>query len=168
MQNKVVIFTAPVKTGKTAVLMEWARGKANLGGILAPDLDGRRHLLKLRDRSLQAFQLSEEAFANAPAEEVVSICKFNFRAATFADARKTLLEDSQGKFDWVVIDEIGKLELKGEGLEPAVSAVVDWYHSGHGHGRLMLVVREEKLPQVLEYFDITDYDTVRMGSPMPH
>ncbi|KGE86989.1 MAG: hypothetical protein ACE362_10725 [Phaeodactylibacter xiamenensis] len=60
MQSKIVIFSAPVNTGKTTELMNWAANRNNIGGILAPDIDGLRRLYTLRDRQLHPYQISPD------------------------------------------------------------------------------------------------------------
>ena len=167
MLPKIVIFSAPVNTGKTTKLMNWAKNRSDVGGILAPDIDGLRHLYTLRDRQLHPYQLSEAEAEQTPDEQMVSISKFNFSAEAMRMARQTLLEDSQHHFNWVVVDEVGKLEVAGGGLEPAVTALVQSYQSGAAQGRLLLVVREQMVKKVAAYLGVETYGHIRLGEAMP-
>ena len=96
------------------------------------------------------------------------ICKFNFAAPAFASARQLLLEDSRQDFDWVIVDEIGKLELKGEGLEPAAAEVIEYYKTGRAKGRLLLVVRDELVEQAVKHYGLVEYRIIRLEEAMPH
>ncbi len=167
MPVNIFIFAAPVKSGKTTTLMNWVGDKKNIGGILAPDIDGLRRLYTLRDRQLHDYQLSEEAATAAKPEEMVTICKFNFAAPAFASARQILLEDSRQDFDWVVVDEIGKLELKGEGLEPAAVQVIEDYKTGKANGRLLLIIRDELVEQAVKHYQLGEYNIIHLGELIP-
>lgn len=167
MAINIFVFTAPVNSGKTTALMNWVKDKKNVGGILAPDIDGLRRLYTLRNRKMQDYQLADEAAAKAAPDEMVTICKFNFAAPAFALARQTLLEDSQRGCDWVVIDEIGKLELRGEGLEPAAGEVIRRFREGEASGRLLLVVRDELAEKVAEHYGLEQYEVFRLGEALP-
>lgn len=152
-QRPIHILCAPVQSGKTTALLRWSENRPRLGGILCPDKDGLRYLLTLHDRVLHPYQMSDESFAESK-EEVISIGRFRFRAATFALARQALLADVERPVDWLVIDEIGKLELKNQGLEPAATKVVRRFQMGQTTGNLLLVVRSELLEAVLDFYDI--------------
>lgn len=167
MPVNLFVFTAPVNSGKTTALMEWVKDKENVGGILAPDIDGLRRLYTLRDRVQHPYQLTDEAAAAAAPDEMVTICKFNFAAPAFALARQRLLEDSRRGCDWLVIDEIGKLELKGEGLEPAAGEAIRRFQSGEAPGKLLLVVRDELVDKVAEYYGLKEYELFRLGEALP-
>ncbi|MCS7036483.1 MAG: hypothetical protein RMJ33_04075 [Saprospiraceae bacterium] len=144
------LYSAPVHSGKTTALMAWAKGRTDLGGFLAPDLDdGLRYLLTLRDRQWHPFQVKESAD-----EAVVTICRYQFKASAFALAHQTLLSDARLPTPWLVVDEVGKLELQGLGHEPALSQVVHMWKSGEYPGRLLLVVRSELLFDVVEKYGL--------------
>jgi nucleoside-triphosphatase THEP1 len=57
--------------------------------------------------------------------------------------------------EWLVFDEIGYLELQGQGLEPAVRRILNW-NKRIAATKLLWVVREELLDEVLEYYGLTD------------
>jgi len=167
MPVNLFVFTAPVNSGKTTALMKWVKDKKNVGGILAPDIDGQRRLYTLRDRKQHLYQLTDEAAAVASPDEMVTICKFNFAASSFALARQTLLEDSRRACDWLVIDEIGKLELQGGGLEPAAGEVIRQFLAGEASGKLLLVVRDELVDKVAEHYGLEEYEVFRLGEVLP-
>lgn len=163
----IIVFTAPVNAGKTTALMEWVKGKGNIGGFLAPDIDGRRRLYFLRSRQLHDFQLTETAAKKAAPGETVAIGRFFFDASAFALARQTLLEDSERGCRWVIIDEVGKLELQGKGLEPAAGEAVRKFMTGEAPGKLLLVVRNELVEKVAAYYGLEQYTVIRLGEALP-
>ncbi len=143
------LYSAPVHSGKTTALMTWAKDRTDLGGFLAPDLDGLRYLLTLRDRQQHPFQVKEPAH-----EPVIAICRYQFRADTFALAQQTLLNDARLPTPWLVVDEVGKLELLNQGHEPALSEVIHLWKTGEYSGRMLLVVRSELLFDVVEKYGL--------------
>ncbi|PHN02297.1 hypothetical protein [Flavilitoribacter nigricans] len=161
------IFTAPVKAGKTTSLMNWAKDKPGLGGFLAPDIDDVRHLYTLGDRRLHQFQLQDELVTECAPEEIVNIHRFNFSAEAFAMARRTLLEDLQRGYEWIIVDEVGKLELRGEGLEPAIREAVEMVKSGRARGKLLMVVRDELVAKVMQHYRLWNCRIIRLGDGMP-
>ncbi|MBK6949845.1 MAG: hypothetical protein IPH94_19680 [Saprospiraceae bacterium] len=142
MTTSILILAGPVQSGKTTTLRKWIGAEKRAGGILCPDHQGLRRLMTLKDRQVHSFQLRPEEAENLPENEVESIGKFFFSSAMFELARKTLLEDAQASFPWVIIDEVGKLELANKGLEPALGQVIDWYLKPASAGTLVLVVRD--------------------------
>ncbi len=149
LTERLYLYTAPVHSGKTTALMAWAEGRTDLGGFLAPDLDGVRHLLTLRDRRLHPFQVKDGAD-----EAVVNICRYSFLASAFALAQATLRADAQRPTPWIVVDEVGKLELRGEGHEPVLGELIRMHQTGAYPGQLLLVVRSELLSEVVEKYKL--------------
>ncbi len=92
--------------------------------------------------------------------KVDSIAKeyFRFSAAAFSVA-KGILHTSAGKYDWLIVDEAGKLEVEQDkGLEPFLSQLIASYKQG-GKGKLILVVRDTLLDKAIEKYGLS-YDMV--------
>jgi len=153
-ENKIVIFTAPVRSGKTTALMNWIADKPGIGGVLAPDMEGLRHVYTLHDRKLHPFQMA------ADAGDAVRIGRFFFANSAFELIRATLLADLQRNCGWIIIDEIGPLELKGEGYEPAAGEVIGKFQKGEVTGNLLLVVRSPLLEEVMERYGLEECGVV--------
>lgn len=167
MPFEFFIFTAPVNAGKTTNLMNWAKDKPQLGGFLAPDIEEVRHLFTLGDRQLHEFQLKEQVLTQTGPEHIINIHEFNFSARAFAMARRTLLEDLHKDHEWVIIDEVGKLELNGKGLEPAVTQAIKAVKSGEIKVKLLMVVRDELVAKVMEHYQLWNCRIIRLGDGMP-
>ncbi len=55
--SKIYILTGPVNSGKTTKLMNWVEKKSNVGGILTPVVDGKRHLYSIASQKYKIFEL---------------------------------------------------------------------------------------------------------------
>ncbi|HEX7845099.1 MAG TPA: nucleoside-triphosphatase, partial [Chitinophagaceae bacterium] len=125
----VYILSAPIQSGKTTSLIEWAAGKQNIHGILTPVVNGKRVFMNAETKE----QWPMEAIGD---EETILVGKFIFSKTGFQKAIQVIREaiDKKG---WLIIDEIGPLELRGEGFHPVLKETLL-----HRHDNLLLVVRE--------------------------
>ncbi|RMG74969.1 MAG: hypothetical protein D6722_01745 [Bacteroidetes bacterium] len=151
MQADIHIFTGPIRSGKTTRLWQWAAGRDDVGGFLSPDREGVRHFYHLPSGKWLPF----EAPAGADPASVIEIGRFRFWRESLVQAQGWLQEGLAAPKPWLVIDEVGKLELRGKGLEPAVSAVIGHYRQASNPGRLLLVVRDYLLPEVQTQYHLT-------------
>ena len=44
----IYIYTGKIKSGKTTCLQKWAAVNNNIDGILAPIINGHRHLIRIK------------------------------------------------------------------------------------------------------------------------
>ena len=59
--------------------------------------------------------------------------------------------------EWVVVDEVGPLEIRGGGgFEPAVSELITDYKAGSRKGKLLLVVRDTVLKEMQEHYGLEE------------
>jgi len=63
-----------------------------------------------------------------------------------------LLNAIKKDLDWLVIDEIGPLELEGSGLEPAISEILKDRDSFNGE--ILCVVRDSIMERFLEHYKL--------------
>jgi len=167
---QVTIVTGPIHSGKTTRLSAWIAEQQAAGvridGVLAPIVDGRRHLRSIADDSSRCLELAPGA--GPPAADEVRIGPHRFSAAVFAWARELLIAAvdpaAERRPQLIVIDEIGPLELRGEGLEPAVSRVLASRESS-ASVRLILVVREGLVDRVIEHYRLGS--VCEVASDMP-
>jgi hypothetical protein len=179
----VYVVSGRIQTGKTTRLRAWCADRLShpladgarpaIDGILAPVVNGHRHLLHVPTGVLRDL---EDLSGGASA---VNVRRFTFNADVFAWARSCLLgaarptPQSQALPAWIIVDEIGPLELSGGGLEPAVSGLLSLAgfgadgkprvrHSGHkpdrserGRTRVVLVIRENLVDDVLKHFGLS-------------
>ena len=148
----IIIFSRSIRSGKTTELQQWCAGKNNVAGILMPDIDGVRHFLNIKSGELfKAEKVGETA------EEILCVGKYSFFKAAFKKADDFLLDAVKELPAILLIDEIGKLELRKEGLYEAVIKAIDVYKNLACENDLILVVREELLKDVIKNFDISGY-----------
>ncbi|MBS1760277.1 MAG: hypothetical protein JST23_09160 [Bacteroidetes bacterium] len=137
----IYLLTGTIRSGKTTALMQWCSQKKNVFGILTPDVKGERMFYNI---------LTNEYFPMLakPNEDALIIGKYNFSKAGFEKAINIILENST-KDNWLVIDEIGPLELKGEGFNSCLKQVLK-----NRSNKLIIVVREGLAESVCNSFGI--------------
>jgi nucleoside-triphosphatase len=141
--NKNIIILACEKhSGKTTTLLQWVKDKENIAGILSPDINGVRQFYDIE----QGSYFTMLATAN---EETLQIGKYVFSKASFDRANKILLA-IKNKF--IIIDEIGPLELTGSGFTNTLKIILQ----NKNYSNLLLVIRNELVKDLIEYFNIDE------------
>ena len=56
MDNQIFILSQPVKSGKTTLLKNWVDVQDNIGGILTPDVNNKRMLYDIAEKTYHTFQ----------------------------------------------------------------------------------------------------------------
>ncbi|MEI9809241.1 MAG: nucleoside-triphosphatase [Bacteroidota bacterium] len=115
-------------------------------GILTPVVDGRRMFMNVQARQL--FDMEAEAGER----EVLSVGKFVFSKKKF-DKAIQIIRDAIHREGWLVIDEIGPMELRGEGFCGVLKEVLA---SGNEKQKILLVIREGLVDKTKEFFQIKD------------
>ncbi len=118
----------------------------SVDGILAPVINGSRYLVHISSKKKKILQLPE-IMQNSNTEKIGS---YIFSKAAFAWARKILLDCIDKNPEWLVIDEIGLLELDDRGLEPAVTEILN--NRSCSIKNIVLVVRDNLIPRVIKYY----------------
>ncbi len=162
MNDSIYLFSAPIRAGKTTALRHWAEERQDVGGFLTPDASGGRRLFALQARRWFPFELTAGS-----TEPAVEVGKFRFAAASFVLARRLMQADAAAGCAWTVVDEVGKLELLGEGFEPALGTLVKGFQAGRYAGRLLLVVRQSLLAEVQTRYHLEQAPVLRLGEPLP-
>ena len=146
--KKIQILTGPVHSGKTTKLMQWAAVQKNIDGIFQPVIDGKRFIYHIGSRTLKIL----EAEGTLSEHELIIIGKYKFRQSVFDWAQNILLNCMDKKLDWLIIDEIGPLELGGKGLEPAISKIINQIDELNGN--LLCVIRDSILEEFINHFKL--------------
>ena len=144
--KQLYILTAPIQSGKTSSLVKWSESRKDVYGILTPDVDGKRIFMNAHTRQLFLMEAKEGEM------ETFTVGKFIFGKTNF-DRAIQIIQDGMDKPGWLVIDEIGPLELKGEGFSNVLKEVL----AKRKH-TILLVVRDkdDMVKKVKSYFNITD------------
>jgi len=151
MRNaNIFILSRPVQSGKTTLLQNWLKDKKNVGGILTPDENGLRKLIDLASGKKYDLQLKEDA-------QGLKIGRFVFDETVFQTANEALMKTIAQHDDWIIADEIGKLEImQGKGLEPSVSRLIEHFTKHKTSTKLLLVIRDYLLDDAIDHYQLQD------------
>ncbi|TNE80461.1 MAG: hypothetical protein EP332_07550 [Bacteroidetes bacterium] len=151
----LILFSRPIRSGKTTELEKWCAQQTSIGGFLTPDRSDVRHLLCLRNRQYSAFELPENT-----AMSYTSIGRFRFANEAFQTGSEALLSDALFQ-DYIVVDEIGKLEMNQQkGWEPAFSQLLNLWRAGKVKGQIIAVVRDFLLADFIAHYQPDSYKVV--------
>lgn len=151
----IYILAGDIRTGKTSALLEWVPTWDKVKGILCPDDENeQRYLMDIESQAKYQFQVS------AATENTISVGRFHFLKDTMKMANYHLIKAfDAGDFDFLVLDELGKLELKNEGIHLAAKYIIENYESNDQH-HLLLVVRTFLVKDILSHYGIKSFQIV--------
>src|SRR5438093_50098 len=139
----IFILTAPIRSGKTTSLISWSAERNDVYGIFTPVIGGKRVFMNAHTKE----QFPMEATGD---EETLTIGRFAFSKTHF-DKAIQIIRDAINNEGWLVIDEIGPLELRGDGFCNVLKEVLEKRQE-----KILLVAREGITEKVKEYFNIHD------------
>lgn len=151
--NKIFLLSGPTHTGKTTRLTEWIKNKDNVDGILQPVIDGRRHIKHISSSEIQLLEI----LPGSQEKNIIAIGNYKFNNDVFTWARSKLLLAYSKHPEWLIIDEVGKLEIDGKGLEPAVSEILKDFND-YKNINLVFVVRDYLVPDFLTKYCLGNAD----------
>lgn len=147
--GNIFILSGEINSGKTTRLVQWMENRTDVAGILTPKINGERVFQDAASRQTWPMEASEN-------EEQLLVGRYRFSAAGFQKALPVLesaLVNPAIRF--LVIDEIGPLELRNEGfaafLQTALSSI-----ETQPEKNLILVIRNSLVESVLDHFQIRD------------
>jgi nucleoside-triphosphatase THEP1 len=137
----VRILHGPVGSGKTSRALVWIAGQRpdEVGGVVTLKTETGR---VMRDLETGEFMAMEGAAEDEP---VATVGPFRFRVAAFDWAGAVLTRAAETR-PFVVVDEVGPLELRGEGLAPALTVLLA------SRATPVLIVRTPLVGAVVEAF----------------
>jgi nucleoside-triphosphatase THEP1 len=143
-EPRIYILTGEIGEGKTTALQKWAGGIHDVGGILSLVADGKRLFLDLGSKDIFPME------AGADEKNILAVGKFLFSRNSF-DKAIDILRKGIGKTKWLLLDEIGPLELRGEGFYDVIKEMIQ---ANNREQKILLVVRQSLVNEVIEYFHI--------------
>jgi len=157
---EVYLFIRPKRSGKTTYLQNWISQQpiGSVAGILAPDIHGGRSVVDVSTGERRVLT----ADSSVPDAKIISIGRYRFNQTAFRWSQRVLRSGFERVPEWLVFDEIGYLELQGKGLEPTVRRILNW-NRRIAATRLLWVVREELVADVLDYYGISSDEWERWG-----
>lgn len=138
---RCVILTGAIGSGKTTALVNWVRTK-KAAGILTPIEDGKRMFLNIATGEIFLMEAGEDE------PDVLTVGRHRFSMRAFEKAIEVIRHDLEYP-GWLIIDEVGPLELRGAGFSAIVKEVLE-----RREGNTLLVVREGMVQEVQQYFKI--------------
>jgi len=148
--SRIIVITGPVQSGKTTFLRNLFEGRKDVSGFLCPDVNGLRCFFDLNSKELLEFEVPHVGDGLS----LINIGKFAFRSDIFAKAKRMISQASDISSSFFIIDEIGKLELKGLGLDPELKIMLQ-ERTSNIH-TLMVVVRDYLLDDVIKRYSLSD------------
>ena len=147
----IFLFSGAVQSGKTTIIDEWTRNKANVDGILQPVINGIRYLKQISSGETRLLEIQP----GSDEGNIICVGKYKFSSDVFAWARNQLLSAYNSNPEWLIIDEFGKLEIEGRGLEPAVNKILSdlGYHQ---NTNLVIIVRDYLVTDFLDKYELTN------------
>ncbi len=149
-QPHIYFLSGPVRSGKTSRLIRWADNRKKVDGILAPVIDGQRHLRHIASGETKCVQLPA---GKGEKDEAWQIGSYFFSVPVFLWARQMLLQSSRQNPDWLVVDEAGFLELDGRGLEPALSEILK-SNPPQAPKNIVLIVRQSLVERMIMHLNL--------------
>jgi len=151
-QTNIYILSGPVHSGKTSRLRDWLQNRDNVDGILAPVIDNQRYLMHIGTEEIKRVQL---VGSEKDLQSVWQIGDYIFSQAVFKWAQQILFECSKQKPDWLILDEVGFLELQGKGFDPVITQILSMNVS-LAPANILLVVRDKLVEKVTRHYNLTD------------
>lgn len=150
----IYILSEGMQKGKTMALRLWSENRIDVGGFLTPDKDNKRILLNIHSCVESPFEMDP----NDDHEFCVHIGKFVLDTDAFIEISEEVLEQSfDPDFSYIVIDEIGKLELQDKGFHPLMDHLSK---RDDLTADLIIIVRDTLLDDVIKKYEFKDYKVI--------
>jgi len=142
---QLYILTGDTGTGKTTRLMQWCKQQANITGIVTPVIDGKRFFYDITTEEKRMME------AVADETDVQAVGKYLFSSRAFMWAESMLHLAITSAPDYIVIDEIGPLELLEKGFNNILKELLQ-----SDIRKIILVVRRSKVEEVIAAYHLQD------------
>lgn len=154
--SKIWIFSRPIRSGKTTEILQTLAFFRRVDGILCPDKKGLRYGFAIADQRYFPLQIEDET-----SEPSTSIGRFHFSKEGFHECQNILGTCRNKELDWIIVDEIGKLEyLRNEGLEPELSSLIHHHKMNTSQTQLLLVVRDFLLDEIIAHYGLQEAEII--------
>jgi nucleoside-triphosphatase THEP1 len=146
--SNIYLFTGEIKSGKTTRLEKWISENPDSDGILAPCINGKRYLKRIKSGKTKLLEYE----GNDKKIELTKICNYNFLKSVFDWGQNEIYEAFSQKPEWLIVDEIGPLELRGEALEPMITKILN--DKNFCNTNIIFVVRKALVEKVIEHYKL--------------
>lgn len=149
LKKEIQILSGPKQSGKTSLLLKWCKGKSDIHGILTPIENGKRVFMDVSTGEIFPMEAEENELLK------ITIGKHTFSLMAFSKAVNIITTAFRQSRGWLVIDEIGPLELSGKGFDEILKEILE---SEKAPLKLILVIRESLKDQVIQHYHLHDYN----------
>lgn len=149
----ILIYSNAIHSGKTQNIFAWCVRQANAAGILMPVVNNKRCFYNVASRKY--FLAENECLSQA---ETWKIGKYNFSRRAFNVANQVIEQGIRENYDYVVIDELGFLELDKKGFYRSWQLALLAIENQQFTNQLILVIRDNLLSNFarsMNNFDVT-------------
>ena len=160
----IQLLTGPTRSFKTTTLLHWSSKRSDCGGVLSPDVGCKdainrvftsqkmRQLYNVKEKYSIPWQVSDDAVG-----DIQKIGRFSFDSNAFRIAQRWLSDHLQDPtLQYIILDEIGPLELSGQGWDPWLRQNI----SRSIEKKWILVVRESIVEQVITHYGMKSFEFV--------
>ena len=148
----IYLLTGDIRTGKTTSIYLACNKRYDVGGFLTPDEGDKRVIYDIHNKRKYPFQVD-----HLVEESTIQVGRFTFLLSAF-DKGKELIEHQlkNDNIKYIVLDEIGKLELKDQGFHPLVKKLLSINLSQD----LIFVVRSFLLEEVIKKYKLNNFKVI--------
>lgn len=158
MDNTIFILKGEEGEGKTEAMQKWIKSRdARAHGILMPKTDGQYHFF---NPYMDVSVLAEAPEEMKDPDLIYKVGGLKLSKKAFKVAKSWLRMKPPLNSDYFIIDGLGKLEFKGEGLEPEFSNVVKSAKSGKIKHTLIIIVNESVHKKLIRHFKLHSADII--------
>jgi len=162
-QNKIYIISGETRSGKTTVLrslIKDLKNKNKVGGIIAIGIDkeGERYGFVIENIASGEKRL---LCSQEQKDGSIKTGRFHFYKEALEFGNKALMENLEN-LDWLIIDEVGYLELKGQGWFEAIENALT-----QDSLNMIWVVRKRILEDVLNQWPYFNFHILDINNEDP-
>lgn len=142
-RTKTIILSDTIRIGKTTTLQIWVKEMPHVAGFLSPVIDGKRMFQDIRTG--QQIPMETE-------HKDLEVGKYAFDSASFTKVEEKIRELwNEQSLDYLVIDEIGPLEIrKDKGFHQLIKYLS--LSNSEQRPQLVFVVRDYCLDEFIEKY----------------
>ncbi|MBI1933878.1 MAG: hypothetical protein HYS24_15205 [Ignavibacteriales bacterium] len=148
MNKQIKIVTGKVHTGKTTRLFAFVNSHKSVDGILVPVIHDKRMIYNISSKELKQLEVDNNS------NKCISVGKYNFLNESFSWANKKLIDGFSKNPEWIILDEIGKLELEKKGLFESADFILTNFRNTKTN--IIFVIRDYLLDAVLKSFKLNE------------
>lgn len=153
----IYILTGKINSGKTTAITNWIAGKNEVFGILTPKILGRRVFKNIETGE----QFEMETIADEV--DILKIGRYSFSGMAFNKASLILQNGLQNPRGWLIVDEVGPLELQQKGFYKVIADIIE---NKNTNLKKLLVIRDTLVDEVMSFFGIKDYKILMLPLEM--